>query len=75
MSECSHLGLFGIITFIGFVSGSGNEVEYSQVMRCEHFRLDLVDYFSPAMERVNLKYGNGSRRLCERLREDVTLFL
>jgi len=61
--ECSHIYLFGIITFIGFVSGSGNEVEYSQEMRCGHFRLDLVDYFSLAMERVNSKYGNWLTRV------------
>ena len=61
--ECSHIYLFGIITFIGFVSGSGNEVEFSQEMRCGHFRLDLVIYFSLAMERVNSKYGNWLTRV------------
>lgn len=50
-----------------FVSGSENEVDYSQEVRCEHFKLDLLDYFSLAMERVNLKYGNCLPRHSERL--------
>lgn len=58
-----------------FVSGSENEVDYSQETRCEHFRLDPVDYFSLAMERGNLKYGNGLPRQLERLRQPVKLLL
>ena len=76
MHECSHLGFFnGIITFLGFVSGSANGVDYSQETRCEHFRLDPVDYFSLVMERVSLKYGNGLPRHCERLRQPIKLLL
>ena len=64
-----------IVTFIGFVTGSENEVDYFQEMRCEHFRLDLVDYFSLVTEKVNLKYGNGLPRQCERLTHPIKLLL
>jgi hypothetical protein len=63
------------LTFTGFVSGLENEVEYSQETRCEHFRLDLVDYFSLVMERVKLKYGNGIPRHCERLKQPLKFWL
>ena len=58
-----------------FVSGSENEADYSQEMRCGNLRLDVMDYFSLETERVNLKYGNGLPRQLEKVRQPVKLLL